>query len=185
MIRNDEVFNIGYIAKAHGLRGEVDLSFTDDCFDTGTADYLVLDMDGILVPFFWSEYRFKSNQTAIIKFDDIDSADQARQLVGHSVFYPKSGITESDAADAELSSYRALTGFTLSDVHAGLLGTVEHVDDSSANILLTVRSQTGNREWLIPFHDDFLIQFDLRQRTLLLQLPEGILTLNDTDQESV
>ena len=178
MIRNDEVFNIGYIAKVHGLRGEVDLSFTDDCFDTGTADYLVLDMDGILVPFFWSEYRFRSNQTAIIKFDDIDSADQARQLGGRGVFYPKSGIVESDANEAERSAYRALTGFTVSDGQAGLLGTVEHVDDSSANILLTIRSQSGDDEWLIPFHDDFLVHFDLRQRTLLLQLPEGILALN-------
>ena len=76
------------------------------------------------------------------------------------------------------SAYRALTGFTVSDVQAGLLGTVEHVDDSSANILLTIRSQSGDDEWLIPFHDDFLVHFDLRQRTLLLQLPEGILALN-------
>ena len=65
MIRLEEVFKIGYIAKHRGLRGEVELSFTDDCFDTGTAEYLVLDMDGILVPFFWEEYRFKNDDTAI------------------------------------------------------------------------------------------------------------------------
>ena len=38
MIRLEEVFKIGYIAKHRGLRGEVELSFTDDCFDTGTAE---------------------------------------------------------------------------------------------------------------------------------------------------
>ena len=89
MIRESEVFKIGYIAKHRGLRGEVELSFTDDCFDTGSAEYLVLDMDGILVPFFWEEYRFKNDDTAIIKFEDVDTDGQARRLVGHSVYYPK------------------------------------------------------------------------------------------------
>lgn len=65
MIRHNEVFKIGYIAKHRGLRGEVKMSFTDDCFDRGTAPYLVLDMDGILVPFFWEEYRFKTKTLSL------------------------------------------------------------------------------------------------------------------------
>ena len=96
MIRNDEVFKIGFISKNRGLRGEVELSFTDDCFDRGTSDYLVLDMDGILVPFFWEEYRFKNNDTAIIKFEDVDDDEQSRRLVGHSVYYPKNHLPEPD-----------------------------------------------------------------------------------------
>ena len=60
MIRDTEVFKIGYIAKQRGLRGEVEMSFTDDCFDAGSADYLVLDMDGILVPFFWEEVSLRN-----------------------------------------------------------------------------------------------------------------------------
>ena len=44
MITPDSVFKIGYISKHRGLRGEVELCFTDDCFDTGTSEYLVLDM---------------------------------------------------------------------------------------------------------------------------------------------
>lgn len=96
MIRDNEVFKIGYISKQRGLRGEVEMVFTDDCFDTGSADYLVLDMDGILVPFFWEEYSFKNNETAILKFEEIDSEEQARKLVGHSVYYPKEHTAEAD-----------------------------------------------------------------------------------------
>ena len=94
MIRNDEVFKIGFISKCRGLRGEVELSFTDDCFDRGTAEYLVLDMDGILVPFFWEEYRFKNDDTAIVKFADIDDEEHSRRLVGHGVYYPKCHLPE-------------------------------------------------------------------------------------------
>lgn len=52
MIRREEVFKIGHIGKPHGLQGEVQFLFTDDVFDRVEADYLVIDMEGILVPFF-------------------------------------------------------------------------------------------------------------------------------------
>lgn len=65
MIREDEIFTIGHVTKVRGLQGEVEIRFTDDVFDRGEAEYLVLEMDGIPVPYFWEEYRFKNEATAI------------------------------------------------------------------------------------------------------------------------
>lgn len=178
MIRTDEVFKIGYIAKHRGLRGEVELVFTDDCFDTGSAEYLVLDMDGILVPFFWEEYSFKNQDTAILKFEDIDTEAQARRLVGHSVYYPKVHVADESGEDgATLSSYRALTGFNVYNAEGCLVGTIAQVDDSSSNILLIIDRTDGN-ELMLPFHDDFLLRFDLRERLLQLDIPDELLHLN-------
>ena len=53
MIKESEVYKIGSITRTHGVRGEVALSFTDDVWDRADADYLVLRIDGILVPFFY------------------------------------------------------------------------------------------------------------------------------------
>ena len=52
MIKAEEVYKIGRLGKAHGVKGEVSFQFDDDIFDRVDADYLVLDIDGILVPFF-------------------------------------------------------------------------------------------------------------------------------------
>lgn len=178
MIRDNEVFKIGYISKQRGLRGEVEMVFTDDCFDTGSADYLVLDMDGILVPFFWEEYSFKNNETAILKFEEIDSEEQARKLVGHSVYYPKEHTAEADENEgATLSSYKALTGFAVYNAHDVLVGSIVHVDDSSANTLLTIETKDGS-DFMFPFHNDFLLGFDLRERYVKLDIPEELLLLN-------
>ncbi|MDD7079700.1 MAG: ribosome maturation factor RimM [Prevotella sp.] len=178
MIRESEVFKIGYIAKHRGLRGEVELSFTDDCFDTGSAEYLVLDMDGILVPFFWEEYRFKNDDTAIIKFEDVDTDGQARRLVGHSVYYPKAHLADVDSEEGSvLSSYKSLTGFAVSNQDGQYIGTIVQVDDSSANVLLTIEENNGE-ELMLPFHNDFLLNYDLRERTLQLYIPEELLNLN-------
>ena len=90
MIKKEEVFKIGVINKPHGVKGEVSFSFTDDIFDrVEDCDYLILMMDGILVPFFWEEYRFKSDNVALVKFEGIDTAERAKMFTNVEVYFPK------------------------------------------------------------------------------------------------
>jgi len=170
MIREEEVIYIGRITRYRGIIGEVELQFTNDAFDRGEAEYLVLKRDGILVPYFWEEYRFKNDSTVILKLVDIDTEATARWLVGAEVFYPAAAISEEDADT--LPSLKALVGFEVSDQQDRSLGRITDVDDSSVNILLSLSS--GH---LIPFHDDFLLHHDLQKKVLQLNLPEGILDL--------
>ena len=80
MIKKETVYKIGRIGKPHGVDGEVSFHFDDDVFDRTDADYLILDMDGILVPFFMDEYRFKTDETALVRFEDVTTQDKARTL---------------------------------------------------------------------------------------------------------
>ena len=57
MIRQEDVYKIGQITKVHGLKGEVVFNFVDDIFDRVDCDYLICELDDILVPFFIEEYR--------------------------------------------------------------------------------------------------------------------------------
>lgn len=174
MILPEEVFLIGKMGRPHGLRGEIDMHFTDDIFDRVEADYLVCSIDGLLVPFFLEEWRFRGQDTAIVKFENLDSADAVRILQNAEVFFPKS-LAEGN--QDEIYSWKTLTGFAVSDVNEGLLGTVTSVDDSSANILLVLQTEGGD-ELLLPVHPDLVTNIDAAERTLELDLPEGLLQLN-------
>ena len=176
MIHNNEVYHIGYIQKFRGLQGEVELQFTDDPFDRGSAEYLVLKIDEILVPFFLENYRFKNNDTAILKFEDIDNDVQAKKLVGLQVYYPLAHL--NDEEDQELSSLKALTGFTLYDESYGEVGIINTVDDSSYNTLFYV-DHPKKGELVLPYHDDFLVDYNIANRTITLALPQGIIDLNE------
>ena len=176
MIRESEVFYIGTITKARGIKGEVEMRFTDDAFDRGDAEYLVIETDGILVPFFWEEYRFKNQETAILKFEDVDTEARAKTLAGRRVFYPLACLPEDDEQEG-LRSWKALTGFKVTDPDGGPLGTIEQVDDSTANILLTLSTPTG-REILLPLHEDFVTHLAIKERTIALALPAGLAELN-------
>ena len=80
MIKKEEVFKIGVFNKPHGVKGELSFTFTDDIFDRADCEYLICLLDGIMVPFFIEEYRFRSDTTALVKLDRIDTAEQARKF---------------------------------------------------------------------------------------------------------
>lgn len=109
MIKEEDVYRIGKIGKPHGVKGELSFHFTDDVFDRTESSYLILKIDGILVPFFLEEYRFRSDETVLVKFCDVDSQDKARQLTGCEVFFPRA-IAESDNVHL---SWAQIIGFAL------------------------------------------------------------------------
>lgn len=176
MIRDNEVYKIGVFTKAHGVAGELVLSFTDDVFDRAEAEYLVCRVEGILVPFFMESYRFKSDTTALVKLEGVDTGEQARRMAGVEVFFPLA-LVPDDGEEAAYS-WAYFTGFRVVDKEAGLLGTVERVDDATANALFEIRRPDG-AELLLPAHEDFIVSLDHRERTLTVKLPDGLLALNE------
>lgn len=172
MIRKEEVFAIGTANKPHGVGGELSISFTTDVFDTAEADYFVLDMDGILVPFYIESYRFRSDTTALLKLEGIDTQEQARELAGHTLYLP---VAYRERMDDDGFTLHHLVGFTLADRHAGTLGPVTAIDDSTANVLFQV--DHAGRELLVPVSDDFIERIDPDTRTIHTCLPEGLIDL--------
>ena len=188
MIRPEEVYKIGRLGKAHGVKGEVSFQFDDDIFDRVDAEYLVLDIDGILVPFFMEEYRFRNDTVCLVKFCDIDTQQRAQELTGCDVYFPR---VLAEGADEDLS-LASFVGFTIindgggktathtvsdeSTVHTvpdGFpVGTIASIDDTTANILFEL--EDGR---LIPANDDLIVDIDTEHRQIRMNIPEGLLDI--------
>lgn len=170
MIKAEDVYRIGKLGKAHGVKGEVTMQVEDDIFDRVDAEYLVLELDGIMVPFFMEEYRFKSDETALIKFEDIDTQERAKELTGTLVYFPRAAAEEAD--DGELS-YAQLVGYTLVDANTNnAVGEIDSVDETTMNIMFEL---TDGR--LIPASEELIVGIDTDKHIIALNLPEGILDL--------
>ena len=169
MIRQEEVYKIGKLGKAHGVKGEISFLFDDDVFDRTDADYLVLDLDNILVPFFIEEYRFKTDDNALMKFEGIDTQERARELTGCDVYFPR----ELAESDEEHLSWAAIRGFELIDANTGKsAGRIASVDDATINILFEL--EDGK---LIPASEELITNVDTKKQQIFINLPEGILEL--------
>lgn len=164
-----DVYKIGRLGKAHGVKGEVSLQFDDDIFDRVDADYLVLDIDGILVPFFMEEYRFRNDSVCLVKFCDIDTQQRASELTGCDVYFPRALADEAE----EQPSLAGLVGFDIVEAKDNKrVGTIAAIDDQTANILFEL--EDGR---LIPANDDLVDDIDWDGQQITMTLPEGLLSL--------
>lgn len=158
--------------KPHGIGGELQFTFTDDIFDRVEADYIVCPMDGILVPFFIESYRFRSDTTALMKLEGVDTQEQARRFTNTPVFFP---VKHAGEADPENLSWNFFVGFRMEDTHHGHLGEVTGVDDSTPNTLFII--DRAGEELLVPAREEFILGIDATHRIITVSLPEGLLDL--------
>lgn len=166
MIKADEVYKIGRLGKAHGIKGEITMQVEDDIFDRTEAEYLVLELDNIMVPFFIEEYYFKSDTTALIKFEGIDTLERAKEFANVDVYFPRS-IKDNATSDQEILSYPMLVGFQVNDI-----GKIAYIDQQTENIMFELEDGT-----LIPASEELIEDIDVANKQIKMTIPEGLLDL--------
>ncbi|HET9570940.1 MAG TPA: ribosome maturation factor RimM [Bacteroidales bacterium] len=172
MIRAKDVFSIGKLHKPHGISGEVSFGFTNDVFDHTECPYWILEMDGILVPFYVESYRFKSSETVLVKFENIDTEARVRELSGKEVYYP---VKFADKIETSQDNWNFYIGFAVFDEQAGYIGEITDVDDSTLNVLFTLSKD--DHDLLMPVAEEFFTEIDIENREMHVSLPEGLLDL--------
>lgn len=172
MITREELIKIGRFNKPHGVKGELSFTFTDDIFDRTDCPYIVCEIDGIFVPFFIEEYRFKSDTTVLLKLEDVDNEQEARAFSLLDVYFPKSYY---DTAAGEEAPGDYFIGFAVVDNEMGELGEIVSIDDSTENVLFEI--DHNGRTLLIPAVDELVSEVDEENRKLYMNIPEGLLDL--------
>ena len=174
MIKQDDVYKIGRIGKPHGIKGELTMMVEDDVFGRVEGEYLILLIDGILVPFFIEDYRFRSEQSALVKFCDIDTQERASELTGCDVFFPRS---LSDSDDTDTLTWQEAIGYQVADDNSGkTLGTISYIDTSTANTLIEL-----DNGMLIPAAYEIIKDINTDQRLITMSLPEGLMEIWQQD----
>ena len=114
------------------------------------------------------EYRFRSDSLALVKFCDIDTLDRAAELTGCDVYFPRDLADEDDTP-----TLASLVGFDLIEASNNKkVGTIASIDDNTANILFEL--EDGR---LIPATDDLITDINTKDRTIKMEIPEGLLEL--------
>ena len=184
MITQEQLIGIGYIAKLHGLKGEMQATITDTVFDdVKNCPYFVCEMDGIYVPFFIKGYRFRSSETILLSFDDIDTQEKAELFCGKALYFDRKCFSkkEEEQYDAEVEEDLGYIGYTIIDKNLGPLGEITDINDQTANVLFIV--DHDGEEIMIPAADDLVLEIDDEEQTILMDLPVGLVNLEDAETE--
>jgi 16S rRNA processing protein RimM len=166
---------IGYVRKIHGSRGEVIASIEDEFLETiKTSEYLFIEIDGGLVPFFISKdgLSYRNNENVVLRLDFVDSSARAEELVGCKIY-----ISEKDKPSRKdnSESFISVEGMEIIDENRGNIGKITGINDFSGNVVITVKNPKG--EILIPLNDRIIKKIDYKNRKLYLECPEGLIDI--------
>ncbi len=177
MITPDILTSIGTFFKPHGIKGEISATLDYD-IDPSELRCIVLEIDGIFVPFFVDSSRPKGASLWLVKLDGVDSEKSASAFSNHEIYAITAELPEGLVDEGEDGLYLYdLEGYTLKE-DANVIGTIDGVDDSTANILLIVKTPAGGTVY-VPFAEEFLTDIDKDNHTITMTLPEGLIDLNN------
>ena len=169
-MEKDQCFKIGYVAKTHGLKGEVTLIISEP-IDFDTIESLFIEQRNSLVPYFVSSFSDRGDKV-FIKFEDVDSTEKASELKGSSIFLPKEArpkLKRGEFYDDEV------IGFTVLDENVGELGKITEVSSAGPNRLITVLFNL--KEILIPLNSPFILSTNKTKKIIKVALPNGFLDI--------
>ena len=175
MIKLDEVVKIGTFLKCHGIQGELALALNNTLLEQVDPVYLICSLEGILVPFKIEKCRFSSSQSALVKFEDVDSEEYARRFINSAVYIQAELVEDLDEVEDTAFEWHDFEGFRLIDRSFGDIGDILSVDNSTMNTLFLVE-YLGD-EIMIPVDESLVDWVDVEKEVIQMNLPEGLLTL--------
>ena len=164
---------IGQIAKLHGYKGGVslflDVTHPEEYMD---MESFFIEIDGILTPFFVESFKLKNKGFAAVKFQGVDSEQEARSLLKKKVFIPESELKELD----ESNFYdHEVIGYEVEDVVKGGIGKVTAIADVKQNPLLVIEFK--DKEILLPIFEGLIVKVDRKLKRLKVKAPDGLIDL--------
>lgn len=169
MLRFEDCIAIGSVSKTHGHYGFVKLYYH---FETIALDIklpVFLLIEGKPVPFFISETK-GDEHLPLLKFEKIDSIEDAEKLLGFEVF----AFIKQDKSPALPN----LKHFKVYNTNNLCIGLVADVVKAGFKDLMLVISNDG-KEILIPFETHFIVDVSTTDKHIIMDLPDGLIDLNE------
>lgn len=179
MIKEEDISAVGKLLKTHALKGELNVMLDIDPGYLEEGNPAILDIDGIFVPFYADSIRTKGSFSYLVKFEGINSEIEAKSLVNKTVYALREKLKEYmlDNYNEEYALYDDLIGWTIQETDGKVIGKVVEIDTNTENELFIVETSEGNTVY-IPFTEDFIEKMDEKTKTIIMNLPEGLLDLN-------
>jgi 16S rRNA processing protein RimM len=164
---------VGIVRKPHGLAGEVSVQVLTDFperFAPGTrlvwareSEERVLDLAAAR----------PHGERLLLTFEGIASVEAARELAGGEL-----SVAQGEVFPAPPGYFYSheIEGFACVDPQGAPLGSARALAQTPAGPLLTIQTAAG-REALVPFVEEMVREIDLKNRRVVLDLPEGLLDL--------
>jgi len=171
MTRDDYTF-LGTIVKTRGTSGDLIIRSKKKILQIrDNWELVMVEIDGLLVPFFISGWNISGRNEIIVTVEDVNTPEKAEKFSGRKVYINKSVIVFS----SNEFHPDELIGYLVIDINAGEIGRITGIDEIPGNPLF--RLKYHGREILIPIHQDLIIEINEKKEIIRVNLPAGFLEI--------
>jgi len=165
---------LGRITKVSGFEGAVAVKiekiFTENIPE---MESVFLEIEGRPVPFFISDLEYSGADILKLWFEGYDTVEKISEFTGCRIF-----LTDEIADDNnKKADNQLLIGYEVFTQENKLLGPVSDIISNNGQWLLNV-SSLNKKNLLIPFHEDIIISIDKKRKSIIMDIPEGLLEIN-------
>lgn len=166
-------FYVGRIVRKFSYKGELIIQVDSDYPEIIIeSESVYITIGDNLVPFFMEKKLWQKALQLRVRFEDVDSEQEADKLMGKKVYLPNSILPERTGLDFYNNE---ILEFKVEDKQYGYVGIVKGVNDKTPQTLLEVHDERGTV--FIPVNDEFIKKIDRKNQLIVVETPEGLLDL--------
>lgn len=172
-MRKKDCFYLGKIAKKFSFKGEVLIYLdTDEPELYENMESVFVEFNKDLIPFFIESSNLHKNDFLRVKFEDVDSEDEADKMIGAEIYLPLNMLPK---LEGNKFYFHEVIGFEIEDKRLGVFGKIVSINDTTAQPLFEV--ENGAVQILVPMIDQFLVKIDRENKKVVMDLPEGLIEM--------
>jgi 16S rRNA processing protein RimM len=165
--------SLGRITKVNGFEGAVTVRLEKTFIENiPHMESVFLETEGRLVPFFIADSDYSGADILKLKFEGYGSIEKISEFVGCRVF-----LTTAISDSEEKEDVTVFTGYQVFSQNKTPLGIISEVVLNPGQWLLSIRTE-NNKELLIPFHKDLIVNIDRKRKSIIMDIPEGLTEIN-------
>lgn len=167
-----QLTHIGKIIDAHGIRGEIYCHvFSGDTSWISKAKTLTLNSEKFQI------LKIKPHKKGFIALlEGFKDRNRAEEFKGVEVWVDSSFFVSETGEEIYLTE---IENFKVQDEKIGDIGTVTGFSFNGMQDLLVVTQNKKSYE--IPFVEEFVVDIDYENQVIQMDLPEGLLQINEKD----
>lgn len=175
MIGMEKWFNVGKIVNTQGIKGEVRVisstDFPDERYKKGNVLYLFMPKEKTPLELIVKSHR-KHKNFDLLLFEGCENINDVEKFRDGILKIP-----ESQLGDLEEGEYyfHEIIGCLVATKHGEEIGTIKEILTPGANDVWVVKGKNG-KDILIPYIDDVVLKVDLKEKVILIDPMEGLLS---------
>ena len=168
-----DCFYLGKITKKYSFKGELIISLdTDEPEIYKNLKSVFININGRLIPYFIEKSKSQKKSTLRVKFEDVNSEEEALSIINKEVYLPLENLPE---LKGKKFYYHEIIGYNVVDTNHGNIGLIIKVEDKTSQSIFVIKN--NGKEILIPVNDNIIQMINRKDKTIHITAPYGLIDL--------